>query len=153
MKGRLMTLRIRKFLTLFGVIVAASAAIWLLSWFLQFICSLVMAGPTFDIGSRAVNLLAVSTVLATAVIVVAWAILMELDGCLVIVLVVLCTGAVVSAVGWVADHVFVGTPVSADAAQIVYGIVVVIVSLGLSYILFCDDTPDPQPKSTEPNNG
>lgn len=138
-----MTLRMRKFLVAFGVIVGAGIVTWLLSWLVQFICSLLFTEAAFSVGNRAVNQLAASTVLAVVVIVIAWAIILEMGGCMLIIVALLVGGAVVSGISWVAARVFVDTPVSNPAAQIVYGVLVVVWSFSLWYI-FCLDNDSPE---------
>ena len=131
-----MSERVKKFLLTFTIVIGTGIVTWLLSWAVQFFCYLTTPSTTFDLGSRDISRLAACTVLAVVVIMLAWLILRELSGCMLFIVLLLTGGAIVSGIVWVAQRVFVGTPVSAVPAQVVYGIITIAWSLGLTYIFF-----------------
>lgn len=125
-----------------SAIVIGGALSWVLSWFIQYICSITVTGATLHITSQPTNRLAAVTALATFVLAICWWLLVEvLGGCMLFFVICFAGGSIVAAVSWLAARVFTDTPVSTPGARIVYGVVIAVWSFAAYYVLLASPKP------------
>lgn len=135
-----------------GLTIAAAALTWALSWFMQYVASITIPHParSLHITSPEANRLALVTVLATVVVMVAIVLLRILDGYDTFILILLFGGAIETGIGSVALHTFPATTVSTRPAQIVYGIVVVVWGILMWYVFLNNVTGELAEEVEEP---
>jgi len=124
-----------------GLTIVAGAITWLLSWFMQYVASITITPQhSLHLGDPATNRLALMTVIATVVVMVAILLLIVLDGCTLFFVIVFAGAGILSGIGSVALHTFPGTTVSTEGAQWIYGIVVILWGWLMWYIFLGDVT-------------
>ncbi len=123
-----------------GLIVVAAALTWLLSWFMQYVASITLPNQHLHITSPESNRLALVTVLAAVVVMVAIMLIILMDGCTLFIVICFGGAAILAGIGWVAVHTFPGTTVATEPAQWIYGIVVVLWGILMWYIFLHDVT-------------
>jgi hypothetical protein len=139
-----MTTRVIKVIRGFGVVVGTSAVTWMLSWFIQYVCSLTIAGSAFRLGSQPANRLAAITVVAAFAVAVLILFIVDANGFLLFIMWVAFASSAIAGIAWLSNHVFVGTTVSTPAAHVIYSILVGIWGIALFYTFLSDLTDTPE---------
>jgi len=130
-----------------GLTIVAGAITWLLSWFMQYVASITITPQhSLHLGDPATNRLALMTVVATVVVMVAITAIIVLDGCLLLFILFFAGASILTGIGSVAVHTFPGTTVTTEPAQWIYGIVVILWGCLMWYV-FLDGVTDELAKS------
>ncbi len=133
--------RIGQLLKALSMCIVAGALTWLLSWLLQFVCSIIIADQVLHLISTASNRLALVTVLATVVVMVVVLLFLVLDGFAVMVAIVFFGGlAILGGLPQTVFRLFLGTTVATQPAHIIYSIVVALWGILMWYIFLLDVT-------------
>lgn len=129
-------------LAFLGLCLGAGALTWAMSWLIQYICGISIAGQHFHLSDSATNRLAAVTVLATVVIMVALSLIRLLNEWLLFFIIVFCGSAILAGISSVAMHIFPGTTVATDTARVTYDIVVLLWGILMWFIFLQDITED-----------
>ena len=121
-----------------GVVALVGVVTWLISWLIQFFCAITIPGQRLDVTSHQSSRLALYTVAAAVVVMFGIMLVLEVNGCLLAVIIFLLGGSILSGIGWIAVRTFSGTAVSTLGAQITYGVVVLLWGVLLWYIFLKD---------------
>ena len=119
-----------------GLCLAVGVVTWGLSWLMQYLCSITIAGQHFH-PNPAANRLALATIGAAVVVMVLF-LLVTLPGCITWSCAVVVLLAIGLAVDWAVRHLLPGTAVSTPSAQIVYGVITAVWGILLWYIFFAE---------------